>query len=157
MIRTFAILLLALGLAACGSASARQQETPYWAKVDTTELNMRVGPSKEYKIDWVYRRMGLPLKVLRVKDDGWRYVEDHEGTRGWVHVSMLDAARWAMVIGEGTAAMRVAPAQNAAVGWHLAPGVVGALGACEAGWCSFAVGKRTGFVPADRLWGAGEP
>lgn len=157
MFRNAAITLLTLGLAACGSANAQQKETPYWATIDTTELNMRVGPSTEYKIEWVYRRKGLPLKVLRVKDDGWRYVEDHDGAKGWVNKNLLDPDRSALVIGEGTAPMRAAPADNSSLKWNLAPGVVGKLGPCEAGWCSFNVGQREGYVPADRLWGAGEP
>ncbi|UIP05670.1 hypothetical protein LY632_08075 [Erythrobacter sp. SDW2] len=157
MFRNAALLLLAFGLGACGSANAQQQETPYWATIDTTELNMRVGPSTEYKIEWVYRRKGLPLKVLRVKDDGWRYVEDHEGAKGWVNKNLLDPERGALVIGEDPAPMRAAPTDNSSLKWSLAPGVVGQLGPCEAGWCAFSVGNREGYVPADRLWGAGEP
>lgn len=157
MIRTSLAFLLAAGLAACGSATAQRQPTPYWATIDTTELNMRVGPSKEYKIEWVFRRQGLPIRVLRVKDDGWRYVEDHDGAQGWVHADFLDAARSGLVIGSGPAPMRAAPADDAALSWKLEPGVVGSLGSCEGGWCSFSVGKRAGYVPADRLWGAGEP
>ncbi|WP_216074561.1 SH3 domain-containing protein, partial [Acinetobacter baumannii] len=47
------------------------------------EVNMRVGPSPEFRIAWVYRRPGLPLKVLRMRE-GWRLVEDPDGARGWV-------------------------------------------------------------------------
>jgi SH3-like domain-containing protein len=35
---------------------------------------MRVGPSEAYPIEWVYRRQGLPVKVVRVMQ-GWRLVE----------------------------------------------------------------------------------
>lgn len=157
MNRSATATLLALGLAGCGSANAQQQETPYWATVDTTELNLRVGPSTEYKIDWVYRREGLPLKVLRVKEDGWRFVQDHEGATGWVNKNLLSPDRGGLVIGEGTAPMRAAPADNSSLKWSLTPGVVGELGECEAGWCSFKVGQREGFVAANRLWGTGEP
>lgn len=157
MLRPAIAFLLPLGLAACGSATAQQQETPYWATVDTTELNLRVGPSTEYRIEWVYRRKGLPLKVLRVKDDGWRFVEDHEGATGWVNKNLLSPDRGGLVTGDDPAPMRTAPSDSAALKWTLAPGVVGELGECEAGWCSFRVDQREGFVPAGRLWGAGEP
>ncbi|WP_435417487.1 SH3 domain-containing protein [Parerythrobacter aurantius] len=155
MLRTLPALFLSVALSACGSASAQQRDVPYWASVDTTKLNLRVGPSKEYKIDWVYQREGLPVKVLRVKDDGWRFVEDHEGTKGWVASTMLSADRTVMVIGPGPVAMRSDPADNAAVKWQLEPGVIGRLGDCEAGWCEMEVDRRDGFVRADRLWGAG--
>lgn len=54
-------------------ADAQQREVPYWATIKPDELNMRVGPSTEYKIDWVYRRAGLPIKVVRVAE-GWRLI-----------------------------------------------------------------------------------
>ena len=34
---------------------------------------------------------------------------------------------------------------NWALKWKLEPGVVGKLGDCEANWCEFSVGKRSGF------------
>jgi SH3-like domain-containing protein len=156
------VLALATGAAlalpwASGPVAAQTRETPYWATIDTTELNMRVGPGRDYRIDWVYEREGLPLKVLRVQE-GWRFVQDPDGTRGWVAAALIrDKRPGAYVVGEGLAAMRESPADNAGLRWNLEPGVVGALGPCDAGWCELSVGRRTGFVRQDRLWGAGEP
>ena len=155
MTRT-AVLCLAFALSACGSAAAQQREVPYWASINTTVLNMRVGPSTEYKIAWVYRRDGLPVKVLRLKD-GWRYIEDPAGDQGWVASRMLSADRSAMVTGEGLAPMRTAPADNSSVKWNLEPGVIGTLGDCEAGWCLLDVAGRQGYVAEARLWGPGAP
>lgn len=156
MIRTALLAILCLGLAACGSANAQQRETPYWATIDTSKLNMRVGPSTEYRIQWVFKRDGLPVKVLRLKD-GWRYIEDPAGDQGWVAARMLSAQRGALVTGEGHAPMRTAPADNSSLKWNLEPGVVATLGDCEAGWCMVTIGGREGYVPASRLWGAGAP
>ena len=61
------------------------------------------------------------------------------------------------MVGEGLAAMREAPADNAGLKWNVEPGVVGKLGDCEAGWCEFNVGGRVGWVRQKRLWGAGKP
>ena len=137
-------------------AQAQKREVPYWATINTEELNMRVGPSREYKIDWVYKRKGLPIKVIRVVD-GWRLIEDSEGTTGWVSQGLLSAKRGALVIGGGLAAMRDAPADNGKLKWNAEPGVVGALGKCTAGWCELDVAGREGWVKEDRLWGAGAP
>lgn len=136
--------------------SAQTRETPYWATIKTDELNMRVGPSREFPIDWVYKRKGLPIKVIRVTD-GWRLIEDMDGTQGWVSQSLLSPRRSALVVGEGLLAMRDAPASNAKLKWNLQAGVVGYLGNCEAGWCEMDVRGHTGWVDQSRLWGAGEP
>ena len=147
-------LLFLLLLAA--PAAAQEREVPYWASLRAGEVNMRVGPSENFPIDWVYRRPGLPVKVLRV-NQGWRLVEDPEGTQGWIVARLLTPDRGAIVVGDGLADMREAADAGARVLWRAEPGVVGALGDCDAGWCRFAVGSRKGWIRAARLWGAGEP
>ena len=141
-----------------GPAQAQKREVPYWAiiKPSATELNMRVGPSREYKITWVYKRPGLPLKIVRLAG-GWWLVEDSEGTQGWVSQNLMTIRRNALVIGEGLVAMRDAPTDNGKLKWNAEPGVVGVLGDCAAGWCELDVAGREGWVKQDRLWGAGEP
>ncbi len=152
-------ILFAIPLAvllASVSADAQQREAPYWATIRAEKMFMRKGPSRDYKIEWVYQRPGLPLKVVRVAA-GWRLVRDPAGDQGWVAASLLSPERGAVVVGEGLAAMRDAPAENGKLKWNAEPGVVGRLGDCEAGWCEFDVAGRIGWVNADRLWGAGEP
>lgn len=136
--------------------SGQEREVPYWATIGTTKLNMRVGPSINYQIDWVYEREGLPVKVVRVVE-GWRLIRDPDGAEGWVVARLLSADRGALVVGDGLAAMREAPADDAKLKWNAEPGVVGKLGECESGWCIFDVGGRVGWVKAERLWGAGAP
>ena len=145
-----------LALVSGAAATAQDREVPYWATVKTGELNMRVGPGQSYRIDWVFKRRGLPLKVVRVHE-GWRRVQDPSGAEGWVSANLLSPDRSAIVQGEGLAAMRDAPADNAVLKWNAEPGVVGKLGECDGGWCEFDVGGRTGWVRETRLWGAGKP
>lgn len=131
-------------------------KTPYWATVRSEEVNMRVGPGEDYAIVWVYKRPLLPLKVLRMKE-GWRYVEDPGGAKGWVLGSLLARKRGGYVQGTTPADMREGAGAGSKLLWRLAPGVIGELGDCKSGWCSFSVGPRKGFVAQDRIWGAGEP
>ena len=152
--RLFIPFLIFMGLA--GPGHAQDREVPYWASIRASVLNMRVGPSADYKIDWVYRRPGLPVKVLRLME-GWRLIEDPDGARGWVVARLLSPERAAIVTGEGLADMRADGNDGAPLKWRVEPGVVGALGECADEWCEFAVGNRQGFVRESRLWGAGEP
>ena len=154
--RKFLLTTAALLAATSIPAAAQDREVPYWASLKSEEVNMRVGPSRDFEIEWVYKRKGMPLKVVRVVD-GWRLVRDPDGEEGWVASSLLTLAPQAMVTGEEWAAMRADPADNGTLKWNAEPGVVGALGKCDAGWCEFDVEGRTGWVKQDRLWGAGEP
>jgi SH3-like domain-containing protein len=154
MIRRAILTLVLLALAV--PANAQEREVPYWATLRSDEVNMRVGPGADYKIDWVYRRAGLPMKVVRLVE-GWRLVEDPEGTRGWVAARLLSPDRGAIVIGEGLAPLHEGASESTPVLWKAQPGVVGSLGECADGWCLFEVGPRGGWVRAKRLWGAGKP
>jgi len=149
------LALLALLLVST-PAWAQEGEVPYWATLRAAEVYMRVGPSEDFPIEWVYRRQGLPVKVVRV-NQGWWLVEDPGGARGWIHRRLLTTRRGAIVVGTGLAELRETGASGARVLWRAEPGVVGALGDCDDGWCEFAVGARKGWVRAARLWGAGEP
>ena len=150
------ILILSAFMLAQVPAHAQDREVPYWATLRANEVNMRVGPSADYKIAWVYRRQGLPVKVVRVME-GWRLIEDPDGDRGWVAARLLNPAHGAIVIGQDAVAMREDADGGSAIKWRLAPGVVGALGDCMRGWCELAVANRSGWVRQDSLWGAGEP
>ncbi|MDA9918499.1 SH3 domain-containing protein [Erythrobacter sp.] len=157
--RTLAATALAALLAVSfGSVplQAQDRETPYWASLRYDEVRMRVGPSNEYKIDWVYRRKGMPVKVIRLRE-GWRLVQDPEGGQGWIASSQLTLNRGVLVTGEGLVDLRASPGSNTALRWRAEPGVVAKLIECGEGWCQIDVTGRTGWVPEDRIWGEGEP
>ena len=151
-----ALPIAALSLVTAVPAQAQEREVPYWASIRVSEVNMRVGPSETYRISWVYRRPQLPLKVLRLKE-GWRLVQDPDGTRGWVVARFLVPKRTAIVRGKGVAEMREKADGNARLLWRLEPGVVGRLGDCDSGWCKLDVDEHAGYVRQNRLWGAGNP
>ncbi len=134
-------------------AWAQDRLLPYWATLRYDEVNMRVGPSVEYPITWVYKRKGLPVKVVRIRE-GWRLVEDHEGTQGWISQNQLDPARGGMVTGSGTAEVRAAASDAAAVKWRAAPGVIARMKKCREGWCEVDIAGRKGWISAARLWGS---
>ena len=117
---------------------------------------MRVGPSKDYKIAWEYRRPGLPLKVVRVLD-GWRLVQDPEGDQGWVSAPLLSPARGALVTGTEPVALVDKPEDAGQLRWMVEPGVVARLESCEEGWCRIDIDGRTGWMRAENLWGSGQP
>src|SRR3546814_19249230 len=54
--------ILAFGMPGTGHAQSR--EVPYWASLRAEVVNMRVGPSQDYRIEWVYRRQGLPVQAI---------------------------------------------------------------------------------------------
>jgi SH3-like domain-containing protein len=152
-----AVLGAAVGLAGrpAGLHAADDGNAPYWASLAKDETNMRVGPGREYRINWVYVRHGVPVKVLRVMG-GWRLIQDPDGARGWVLAQFLSRTRTALVKG-GIAAIRANKDGSGPLLWRAAPGVQAVLGECRDGWCPVDVDGRRGYVAQDALWGAATP
>lgn len=150
---TFAFALLLAAGALVAPLSAQDRVLPYWAALRFEKVNMRVGPSAEYPVIWVYLRKGFPVKVVRIRE-GWRLVEDHEGTQGWISASQLDPERGGMVIGTGLAEVRAGPDAASAIKWRAEPGVIARMRKCKAGWCEVDIAGRKGFMAAERLWGS---
>lgn len=133
--------------------TAQDRKLPYWAALRYEKVNMRAGPSAEYPVAWVYLRKGMPVKVVRIRE-GWRLVEDHEGTQGWISASQLDLERAGLVIGDGLAEVRAEPSEASAIKWRAEPGVVARMKPCREGWCEVDIAGRKGWISAERLWGS---
>jgi SH3-like domain-containing protein len=148
--------LCALGLAAAPAGAADDDKVPYWASVDTDTANARVGPGESYRIDWVYRRPNLPVKVLR-REGPWRLIEDPAGDKAWMRDLLLSRRRAGLVKDGGLVEMHAEGKAGSPLLWRVEPGVVGLLGDCKDGWCSFDTDGHKGFVREDALWGTGAP
>ncbi|MGB3795917.1 MAG: SH3 domain-containing protein [Alteraurantiacibacter sp.] len=149
-------LAIAAATALATPAAAQEVELPYWASIDAEEAYMRAGPAMQFPIVWVYKREGLPVRVVRLIQ-GWRYVEEPDGTMGWISSGLLSRQRTAMVTGDELVPMRADPSSTADLRWNVEPGVVGNLGNCSDGWCELDVSNHIGWVEENNLWGAGEP
>jgi len=136
------------------NAHAQSDDEAYWASIDQEEARSRTGPSRDYKIIWVYVRKNLPVKVLR-RYGAWRQIEDPDGSQGWMHSRLLTRTRTAMVIGESIQNMHEQPDANSTLSWRAEPGVVGRLGQCSNGWCRLDVNGRIGYIRSEFLFGVG--
>jgi SH3-like domain-containing protein len=142
-------VLLAIALAL--PASAQPRKPPYYASITAGEARMRAGPGRNYPANWLYRRSGLPVKVVDVYKE-WRKVEDPGGTSGWMQGNLLSEQRTAVVV-DTVVTLRDSPRAAGRVQWRAAPGVIGRISKCSGGWCWFDVRGRAGFVEAIHLWG----
>ncbi|MEL6584204.1 MAG: SH3 domain-containing protein [Pseudomonadota bacterium] len=145
-------LLIAFGGVA--SAEERGRETgfpiPRYVSLKAKEANIRRGPGFDHRIDWVFQRRGMPLRVV-AEYDVWRKVEDIEGEGGWIHATMLSGIRTVILTEE--AALLDRPSDRGRAVARVEPQVVARLEGCEGDWCSVAVDDVRGWVPGPSLWG----
>ena len=136
-------------------------ESSTFAVVKASRANVRLGPSFDHAVKWVYRRSGVPVAVIE-RFEHWRRIRDMDGDEGWVHFALLDSTARGGIVrrGGGDAADAPLPlladaAGDAATVALLEPGVVLEVLSCAEAWCRVVVGERQGWVLRKGLWGVG--
>ena len=145
--------LLVLGLlCAAVPAAAQDKVPPYWASIASGEAMIRTGPGRNYPGTWLYKRRDLPVRVVKIYSS-WRLIEDPEGTRGWMLVTLLSDRRTALVKPGVPRAIYEKRDRASRVAYLAEPGVVGRIEDCDGDWCKFIVGKRAGWVAQGDVYG----
>ena len=133
---------------------------PRFVSLKSDPVNMRAGPGLDYPTQWVFRRAGLPVEVLR-EFEGWRQVRDAEGATGWVLASLLSGRRTALVVPweakPGSTPPQIAikdddseRAQDVA---RVEAGVIANVRTCDSRWCAVTIGELRGYIEQKKLWG----
>jgi SH3-like domain-containing protein len=162
-------LAVALVFALAGSIVAQEQaavgagtgpETnlpmPRYVSLRGGEVNVRRGPGLEYRIDWVFQRPGLPVRVID-EYGNWRRIADSDDAGGWVYHALLTGRRMALVTAP-EAIFRATPDESATATATAEQGVVAHLLQCLVGWCRVEAKGNEGWVRKTAIWGveAGE-
>nr|WP_149139922.1 SH3 domain-containing protein [Gemmobacter caeruleus] len=124
---------------------------PRFVTLKTGEGNARRGPGLTHRIDWVFTRAGMPLKVT-AEYENWRRVEDQEGLGGWVHYSLLSGVRSVLISAE-LADFRASPDTDAEVVLRAERGVIARVLQCTEDWCRLSVEGERGWVSKAAFWG----
>jgi len=153
--RTRGALAALLIVAAAAPAIAQDKQPPYWASIASGQAMTRTGPGKNYPGVWLYQRRDLPVRVIK-KYETWRLIQDPDGERGWMLVTLLSDRRTALVKPGEPRPVRVKPDEGAKTRYLAEPGTVGRVDKCQQGWCRIAFGNRQGYIRTSEIWGVGE-
>jgi SH3-like domain-containing protein len=160
MIAPFGLGVVLAVLLAVPFANAQEQKgkitnlpVPRFVSLKAAEGNVRRGPSLTHRIDWVFKRRYMPLRVT-AEHGHWRRVEDRDGLGGWVHYSLLSGLR-TVIVQKDLLTIRTRPEANAPATAALEIGVVARLGKCDLEWCRLSSGGFKGWAPKARVWGVG--
>ena len=146
---------IALLLSVATAAGAQDKQPPYWASIASGEAMMRTGPGKNYPGIWLYKRRDLPIRVVKTYPN-WRLIEDPDGTRGWMLVTLLSDRRTAIVRPGEPRPVHEKPDAASRVAYLAEHGVVGRIDKCSGGWCRIRIGKRQGHVRMTEIWGVND-
>ncbi len=147
-----AAILAGVAVHVAGLASAAESlPVPRFASLRSDKIYLRAGPGLEFPVQWVYQRKHMPVEVIG-EYDVWRKIRDWQGTVGWVHQSMLDGQRYALITGSERL-LRVDPDDASAPSAKLEPGVVATLLRCQGVWCRLEADGYKGWVRRDEFYG----
>lgn len=124
---------------------------PRFVTLKGNEGNARRGPGLTHRIDWVFAREGMPLKIT-AEYEHWRRVEDADGAGGWVHYSLLSGVR-SVLVSQDMAQAFSQPDEKSDVVFQSEFGVIGKLLQCLPDWCRVSVEGEKGWVQKSALWG----
>ena len=174
LLKIFITVLVGMPFSLPQIASAQQSQSvqrgpsglplPRFVSLKSSQVNMRVGPGKQYSVAWRYTKSGLPFEIIQ-EYDNWRRVRDADGTMGWVHGSLLSGERTGIALPwrrqeqqPMRATLYKSPEINAKPIAFLEPGVIGKIHTCDGSWCEFEVTHEEktfkGFATQAELWGA---
>lgn len=134
-----------------GLGSVTNLPVPRYVSLRSDRINVRRGPGLDYRKDWVFRRAGLPVKIIDEYGD-WRRIVDMDQAGGWVYHAMLTGRRTVVVVGDD-AVLRAEPDETAQARARAEQGVVARLHSCRKDWCRIESGGYRGWVEKTAIWG----
>ncbi len=144
---------LIVGLAA--PAVAQDKQPPYWASIASGQAMTRTGPARTYPGVWLYQRRDLPVRVVK-KYQNWRLIQDPDGDKGWMLVTLLSDRRTALVKPGDPRPIYSDASASSRVKYRAEPGVVGRISKCDGSWCRIQIGRRDGYIKEADIWGVGD-
>ena len=88
--------IVASPIAMAQSFGASGLPLPRFVSLKAKRVNMRVGPGRDYQVQWLYIRKNLPMEVIQ-EFGNWRKVRDPNGVEGWILHSLLSGNRVVIV------------------------------------------------------------
>lgn len=124
---------------------------PRFVSLKTSEGNARRGPGLTHRIDWVFTRPDMPLRIT-AEHENWRRVEDAEGAGGWVHYALLSGVRTVLITAP-IADFHANPDNDSMVVLRAEDGVVAHVLECTPEWCRLSIDGQKGWVRKVAFWG----
>ena len=114
------------------------------------KVNVRYGPSFDFPVKYIYKKINLPIKQIDKKEN-FRRIIDFKKNSGWIHVSQLKKVN--SVISIEDKILFEKPTLFSKPIANIKKGRLLVVQKCEDNWCKIKTGDFKGWVDKKNLWG----
>ncbi len=115
------------------------------------KVNVRYGPSFDFPVKYIYKKINLPIKQIDKKEN-FRRIIDFKQNSGWIHISQLKKVNSVITIKDKILFKKSTifsqPIANIKKGRLLL------IVKCEKNWCKVETENLEGWIDKKNLWGA---
>jgi len=115
-----------------------------------TKVNVRLGPSKNYPIKYVYEKKYLPVKIID-EHYNWRKVRDYDNDSGWIHISQLSKIKTTVTM-KNNQVVYSSPSIYSKPKVKLEIYQVLTIKKCNRIWCEIKNSETNGWIKKEHLW-----
>ncbi len=132
------------------TSNAVSEDKEKFLMLKNDKVNVRYGPSFDYPIKYIYKKLNLPVKVIDKKEN-FRRIIDNKKNSGWIHISQLKQSK--SFIAETNKILFKKPTKFSKPLAKIETGRLLLVKKCEINWCLVETKNFKGWVDEENLWG----
>ena len=129
------------------------EEKKTFLMLKNNKVNVRYGPSFDYPIKYIYKKISLPVQLIDKKEN-FRRIIDHKKNTGWIHISQLKKSK--SLITTSVKILFKKPTKYSKPIAKLDTGRLLLIQKCEKKWCNVKTEKFSGWIDKNNIWGSVE-
>ena len=114
------------------------------------KVNVRYGPSFDFPIKYIYKKINLPIRQIDKKEN-FRRIIDFKKNSGWIHISQLKKVNSVITIKDKILFKR--PSIFSKPVANIKKGRLLIVQKCEKDWCKIKTDNLKGWIDKKNLWG----
>ena len=148
MLKNNSIILLIIFIFFQFSTVASEEK---FLSLKKNKVNVRYGPSFDFPVKYVYKKIDLPIKQIDKKEN-FRRIIDYKKNSGWIHTSQLKKVN--SVIANKDKMLFKKPTIFSEPIANIKKGRLLIIIKCEKEWCKIKSESFKGWVDKKNLWGS---
>ena len=132
------------------TSNAISEDNEKFLMLKNDKVNVRYGPSFDYPIKYIYKKINLPIKVIDKKEN-FRRIIDNKKNSGWIHISQLKQSKSFITVSNKILFKK--PTKFSKPLAKIETGRLLLVKKCERNWCLVETKSFKGWVNEENLWG----